>query len=166
MRRVLNGRSRKKLPNLAQLRLPKHSLASRGRLISKLLRRLARQARQAHAIRFYSIRAVATRFRVSPSIISRHYQQLQSEGLLTTIWGSKTMIPALARFIKKGAYVIPISVTELAASEPYRNYVLNLHRRLRSRGIAEHLILFESVAAKASVPVPLKVAETSRASIL
>jgi hypothetical protein len=76
------------------------------------------------------------------------------------------MIPALARFIKKGAYVIPISVTELAASEPYRNYVLNLHRRLRSRGIAEHLILFESVAAKASVPVPLKVAETSRASIL
>jgi DNA-binding transcriptional MocR family regulator len=161
----MNRRLRKKLPNLARLRLPKHSPASKGRLILKLLRRLARQARQAHAIRFYSIRSVSTRFRISPSIISRHYRQLQSEGLLTTIWGSKTIIPALVPPIKKQAYVIPISVAELAASEPYRNYVLSLHRRLRSRGIAEHLILFESVPAKGSVPVPLRVAETSRASI-
>ena len=112
------------------------------------------------------IRSLATRFRISPSIISRHYQQLQSEGLLSTIWGSKTIIPALVTPVKKQAYVIPISVTELATSEPYRNCVLSLHRRLRSRGIAEHFILFESVAPQASIPMPLQVAETPRTAIL
>jgi hypothetical protein len=50
--------------------------------------------------------------------------------------------------------VIPLSVTELTASESYRNCVLSLHRRLRSRGVAEHLILFESVERKAPAGIP------------
>ena len=158
--------SKKKLPSLRKLRLPRHSPSTTNRFILKLLRRLARQSRQTYPVRFYSIRSIADRFHISPSIISRHYRQLQSEGLLTTLWGSKTIIPALVPPIKKQAYVIPISVAELAASEPYRNGILSLHRRLRSRGIAEHLILFESVAAKALIPMPLRVAETSRAPIL
>ena len=144
---------KKKLPGLSRSTLPRHSPRSRAGLVLKLLRRIARRTRQSQAIRFYSIRSVAARFHVSPTIISRHYQQLQSEGLLTTIWGSKTMIPALPAPVRKGTYVIPVSVKELTKSESYRNYVLNLHRRLRSRGIAEHLILFDSAEAKASAPI-------------
>jgi DNA-binding transcriptional ArsR family regulator len=158
--------SKKKLPGLRKLRLPRHSPHSKSRLILKLLRRLTRQSRQTYPVRFYPIRSIAARFHISPSIVSRHYRQLQSEGLLTTIWGSKTVIPASVPPIKKQAYLIPISVAELVASESYRNYVISLHRRLRSRGIAEHLILFESVPAKTPIPIPLRVAETSRAPIL
>ena len=58
------------------------------------------------------------------------------------------MVPARAAPARKGIYVIPVSVTELVGSESYRNYVLSLHRQLRSRGIAEHLILFDSAEAK------------------
>jgi DNA-binding transcriptional regulator YhcF (GntR family) len=157
---------KRKLPSLSKLTLPRHSPRSRAVLVLKLLRRTARRTRQSQAIRFYSIRSVAARFHVSPTIVSRHYRQLQSEGLLTAVWGSKTIIPASAPPVTKRTYVIPVSVTELTKSESYRNYVLSLHRRLRNRGIAEHLILFESVAAKASVPMPLQVAETPRAATL
>ena len=165
MGRLTKRSSNKRLPALRKLKLRKHSPSSKSRLILKLLRRLARENRQTYPLRFYSIRSVAARFHISPSIISRHYRQLQSEGLLATIWGSKTIIPALVPPVKKHAYVIPLSVTELTASEQYRNYVLSLHRRLRSRGIAEHLILFESVAAKATIPLPVRVAEISQTSM-
>ncbi len=148
MRRPPKESSGKGLPSLAKLRLTRHSVASRNHSILRLLRGVARHARQGQAVRFYSIRAVAARFHISPTIISRHYKQLQAEGLLMTVWGAKTLIPALAAPVRKRAYVLPLSVMELTASESYRNYVLALHRRLRSRGIAEHLILFESVDAK------------------
>src|SRR6266404_1759067 len=124
---------KKKLPSLSKLTLPRHSPPSRAGLVLKLLRRIAGRTRQSYALRFYSIRSVAARFHVSPTIISRHYQHLQSEGLLTMIWGSKTMVPARAAPARKGIYVIPVSVTELVGSESYRNYVLSLHRQLRSR---------------------------------
>jgi DNA-binding transcriptional regulator YhcF (GntR family) len=143
--------STKRLPSLVKLRLSRHSRSSSKGSVLNLLRRVARRNRQTQAIRFYSIRSVATRFHVSPTVVSRYYQQLQAEGLLTTVWGAKTIIAPLPAPTRKKAYVIPISVTELMVSESYRNYVLSLHRRLRSRGIAEHLIFFESIEGKASI---------------
>ena len=134
----------KDLPNISTLRLPQHNSRLRARLILKLLRRVARRSRQSTAIRFYSIRAVATRFHISPTIITRHYNALQSEGLLTTIWGAKTIIPPRQEHVKTKALVIPVSVALLAESESYRNYILSLHRRLRSLGSPERLIFFEA----------------------
>jgi DNA-binding transcriptional regulator YhcF (GntR family) len=105
--------------------------------VLKLLRQTAKKNRRETAQLFYSIREVALRFKMPMTTISRHYQQLIAEGFLCTFWGSKTMITASAKPIKRGIYVIPISVAHLTASEPYRNYVLRLHRQLRKRGIAE-----------------------------
>jgi DNA-binding transcriptional regulator YhcF (GntR family) len=134
----------KKLPKLSSLRLPHHTSGSHARLVLKLLRQTAQRNRQSTAVRFYSIRAVATRFHISPTIVARQYNTLQSEGLLATIWGSKTLIPARNEQVKMKALVVPVSVAELAQSESYRKYILNLHRRCRSLGFREHLIFFEA----------------------
>src|SRR5216684_9266696 len=125
-------RSTRRLPSLRRLKLPLSSQASRTELMLKLLRQNAKKFRKEEAAPFYSIRAVATRFRMPTTTIFRLYQQLESEGLLQTIWGSKTMLQPDTSATPSKAQIlsIPVSVAPFATSRQYRNSILRLCRQL------------------------------------
>src|ERR1700681_2974659 len=65
----------------------------RSLLIMQCLRRTAQKSRKNKKTRpFYSIRTVARHFAVAPTTVSRIYTRLKDEGLLTSVWGSKTFV--------------------------------------------------------------------------
>src|SRR5713226_7562754 len=123
-------RSTRRLPSLRRLKLPLSSQASRTELMLKLLRQNAKKFRKEEAAPFYSIRAVATRFRMPTTTIFRLYQQLESEGLLQTIWGSKTLLQPIALANNRPTLTLPVSVARFAASRQYRNSILRLCKQL------------------------------------
>jgi hypothetical protein len=67
-------------------------VSQKSALLLRLLRHKARATRNKKPKEFYSIREVASHFGVPLTTVSRIYAQLRSEGLLTTVWGSKTFI--------------------------------------------------------------------------
>src|SRR6187397_3634159 len=58
----------------------------------QLLRRAAAANRRSSGRSFYSIRTVARHFGLPATTVTRMYEQLKKEGVLGSIWGSKTIV--------------------------------------------------------------------------
>ena len=105
-----------KLKPIRQLHLSSHHLQPKQRdeALLKVLRKAALSARSCQLKPFYSIREVASHFHLSPTPVSRVFDQLRAEGVLRSSWGSKTSIEAvhLDRHLQVrglSAFLLPLS---------------------------------------------------------
>jgi hypothetical protein len=124
----------------------KHAAKQRSALILRLLRRKARGSRNKKPQTFYSIRAAANHFGVPATTVSRIYNQLKSEGLLTSVWGSKTFIePAkIDNQLRVRAIVgLPASLTSFCTLRHYRNFFVEMCDALWKFGFATRLLFYE-----------------------
>lgn len=95
---------------------------------------------------FYTMREAAGHFRVAMSVINRAYKTLESEGLLNSIRGSKTMMEGLRldRQTAIKAFVgIPVSVSTFLIQQDYRMFFLRLSRELQLQGFASTLAFYQ-----------------------
>jgi hypothetical protein len=124
----------------------RHVASQKSALIMRVLRRKARQSRNKKPQPFYSIRAAASYFGVSATTVSRIYTQLRSEGLLTTVWGSKTFVtPAhIDNQLRVRAVVaLPASLTSFCTLREYRDFFLEMRDALWKFGFATRLLFYE-----------------------
>jgi hypothetical protein len=112
----------------------------------EILRDVAVKNQQEQPLAFHSVRAVATHFRVPVSTVSRAYQHLEQEGLLTRVRGSKTLLQGLTfdRQLKVRAFVgFPASISAFVTLQDYRTFFIRIRRELRLRGFAAATAFFE-----------------------
>ncbi len=115
--------------------------------ILRFLRRTARQKRNKRPQPFYSIRAVASHFAVPPTTVSRIYSQLRSEGLLTCVWGSKTLVVPIRidnRLRVRAIVALPASLGSFCSVREYRNFFLKMREALWKFGFTTRLVFYGS----------------------
>jgi hypothetical protein len=124
----------------------RHAATEKSVLILRLLRRKARGSRNKKPQPFYSIRAVASHFGVPATTISRIYNQLKSEGLLTSVWGSKTFVEAAKidnQLRVRAIVALPASLTSFCTVRQYRNFFVEMRDALWKFGFATRLLFYE-----------------------
>ncbi|HVF70458.1 MAG TPA: hypothetical protein VM940_02520 [Chthoniobacterales bacterium] len=103
---------------------------------------------------FYSVREVGAHFKVPLSTVSRAYQQLEQEGLISRVRGSKTLLQGLHfdRQLKVRAFVgFPASLSAFVTLQDYRTFFIRIRRQLRLRGFAAATAFFEPPEAASEV---------------
>ena len=115
-------------------------------LVLRLLRKAAVEHRESRGRQFYSIRAVAKHFALPTTTVTRLYSQLKVEGVLGSIWGSKTIIePAqLDNDIRVKAMVaLPLPVRALSVLSTYRHFVRAMQRALWKERFASRIVFYD-----------------------
>jgi len=118
------------------------ALHKTGRLV-EILRRVAIKNQLAEPRVFYSVRNIAQHFRVTLSTAARVYHQLEREGLLTRVRGSKTVLQGQHFDRRTGvrAFVgLPASLSAFVTLQPYRLFFIKIRRELRLRGFATAMV--------------------------
>ncbi len=123
--------------------LPRGSL-SRGvhgktETLLQILRSLALKNQRERPRVFYSLREVAKEFRVPISTVAKTYSELEQEGLLTRMRGSKTVLNGRRynRRLSIRAFVaLPVLSSHYLGLQEYRTFFMCLERELWSRGFA------------------------------
>ena len=119
--------------------------------LTEILRGVAAKNQQEQPQAFYSMREVATHFRVQVSTVSRVYQRLEKEGLISRVRGSKTVLQGLHfdRQLSVRAFVgLPASLPSFVTLQDYRTFLIRLRRELRLRGFAAATAYFERNEAR------------------
>ncbi|MEY2497473.1 MAG: hypothetical protein QOD12_1029 [Verrucomicrobiota bacterium] len=115
-----------------------------------IMREVALKNQREQPRAFYSLREVATRFNVPVSTVSRAYGQLEQEGLLNRVRGSKTVLQGLQfdRQLSVRAFVgLPASLSEFVTIQAYRTFFIRIRRELRLRGFATAMVFFDKAEA-------------------
>jgi hypothetical protein len=136
----------KGLRSLGSLIPPTSSEKERAALILRLLRQAAVESRASKSHPFYSIRAVAAHFSVPPTTVTRLYGQLKEEGVLGTIWGSKTVVEPtqINEEIRIKAIVgLPASVQGFATIPNYRMFFIHMQDMLWRGGFGCRLLFHD-----------------------
>jgi AraC-like DNA-binding protein len=119
----------------------------RSLLIMQCLRRTAQQSRRNKKSRpFYSIRTVARHFAVAPTTVSRIYTRLKDEGLLTSVWGSKTFVQPtqLNKQLRMRAVIaMPALLPRFRTLPEYRMFFVSVQDALWKLGFATRLAFHE-----------------------
>ncbi len=133
------------LPDLGALECSSRPYFNIAGAIATRLRQIAAKTRNDHLQPFYSMRAVADHFRVPPAMVSRIYHRLSAEGLLRTLWGSKTLLePAKASGNGHCRCIgLPVNLTRFTASAEYCTAILLLQLELWNHEVDEHLLFFK-----------------------
>src|SRR5438132_2964168 len=95
---------------------------------------------------FYTLRDVASRFQVPVSTVARVYGQLEDEGILSSIRGSKTILQGLssARHLSvRGVVGMPASLSRFVTIQDYRMFFIRTLRELRRRDFATATVFIE-----------------------
>lgn len=122
--------------------------------LTEILRGVAVKNQQEQPRAFYSVRDVATHFRVPVSTVSRAYRMLEQEGLLSRVRGSKTLLQGLNfdRQLKVRAFVgFPASLSSFVTLQDYRTFFIRIRRQLRLRGFAAATAFFEQAEASSDL---------------
>jgi hypothetical protein len=117
----------------------------------EILRQAAVKNQREQPRAFYSVREVAAHFRVPVSTVSRAYRQLEQEGLLNRVRGSKTILQGLHfdRHLSVRAFVgLPASLSAFVTIQEYRTFFIKIRRELRLRGFATAMVFFEKEEAR------------------
>ena len=126
-------------------------LSQKSALILRVLRQKARATRNKRPKAFYSIREVASHFEVPTTTVSRIYTQLKAEGLLTTVWGSRTFV-APSRIDNalrmRGVVALPASLVPFCTLEQYRNFFSEIRDALWKFGFAIQPLFYEESDAQ------------------
>lgn len=134
-----------------RLQSQRERLSEKSALVLRVLRQKARASRNKKPKAFYSIRKVATQFGVPATTVSRIFTQLKAEGLLTTVWGSRTFIaPAeLNNALRvRGIIALPASLTAFCALRQYRDFFSGVRELLWNSGFATQLLFYEESNAE------------------
>ena len=127
----------------------------RSRLIMQCLRRTAQKSRKNKKSRpFYSIRTVARHFAVAPTTVSRIYTRLKDEGLLTSVWGSKTFVQPtqLNKQLRVRAVIaMPALLPRFRTLPEYRMFFGSVQDALWKLGFATRLVFHEGRDAETPV---------------
>jgi hypothetical protein len=144
------GKSAKsRLPDLRALEsVSRHTdiAEEKSALILRLLRQKAQRSRNKKPQPFFSIRAVASHFAVPPTTVSRIYSQLKDEGLLASIWGSKTFVEPVQidnHLRVRAVVALPASLTSFCTGREYRTFFLEMRDALWKLGFATRLLFYE-----------------------
>lgn len=140
-RLVLSG-----LPALESASTGTDIAEERSALILRLLRQKARRSRNKKPQPFFSIRAVASHFAVPPTTVSRIYTQLKDEGLLASVWGSKTFVEPVQidnQLRVRAIVALPASLNSFCTVRHYRNFFLEMRDALWKFGFATRLLFYE-----------------------
>ncbi len=119
--------------------------------LSEILRQTARKHQTEKPQVFYALREVAKRFGVSLSMVAAVYRQLESEGLLTRLRGSRTLLKGLdtgRRVEVHGIVGVPISLSSFLTSQKSRMFFMCTRRELRRRGFITAGIFYETAEAR------------------
>ena len=141
--------ARKKVPRSLAPLPEKRALAGahhKTERLIEILRGVAVKNQQEQPRAFYSVREIARRFEVPVSTVSRAYDQLEQEGLLNRVRGSKTILQGLHfdRQLSVRAFVgLPASLPSFVTLQDYRMFLIRLRRELRLRGFAAATAYFE-----------------------
>jgi hypothetical protein len=135
------------LPALDRLGSQSVTVRERATVALRLLRDAAVVSRKSEGRTFYSIRAVAKHFSLPPTTVTRLYGQLKTEGVLGSIWGSKTIIEPLAidKDIRLKAIVgLPVSLSTFSLSPGYRKFFRLIQRTLWKQRFGSQLVFYEN----------------------
>ncbi len=122
--------------------------------LTDILREVAVRNQHDQPRTFYAVREVASHFRVPVSTVSKTYKQLEQEGLLSRVRGSKTILQGLHfdRQLKVRAFVgFPASLSAFVTLQDYRTFFIRIRRELRLRGFAAATAFFEPAEAASDV---------------
>jgi hypothetical protein len=130
--------------------LPPLSTLSRsekkGEGLLQILRRLAKSSRNRESKLFYSLRDVAAHYRLPLSRVARHYRQLESEGLISRIRGSRTILrgsgPTRQLFVPN-VVAMPASLSCFIGLQDYRMFLIQARRKLRQRNFITVIAFYE-----------------------
>jgi hypothetical protein len=138
------------LPSLPAFdRLASQSVTAKEKiaLVLRLLRQAAVECRESKGQPFYSIRTVARHFSLPPTTVTRLYGQLKTEGVLSSIWGSKTMIEPvdIDKDIRLKAIVgLPVSLREFSLIPGYRKFFRLIQHTLWKQRFGSQLVFYEN----------------------
>jgi hypothetical protein len=141
--------AKSRLPDLRALEsVSKHTdiAAEKSVLILRVLRQKARRSRNRKPQPFFSIRAVASHFAVPPTTVSRIYSRLKDEGLLASVWGSKTFVEPVqidSQLRVRAVVALPASLTSFCTVREYRTFFLEMRDALWKLGFATRLLFYE-----------------------
>jgi hypothetical protein len=141
--------SESNLPALKSL-IPANTAKEKMDLLLRLLRQAAMERRESEGRPFYSIRTVARHFNLPPTTVTRLYGQLKMEGVLGSIWGSKTIVEPVAidKDIRLRAIVgLPVPFRAFSTTRDYRVFVGAMQRALWNRRFGSHIVFYEDSAA-------------------
>jgi hypothetical protein len=112
----------------------------------KVLRRVAVSNQRNEAQSFYPVREVAERFRMPISSVVRVYSQLEKEGLLSRIRGSKTMLTGRCgpgKLMVRGFIARPARLSSFMALQDYRMFFTQTRHAFRKRGFVTTNVFFQ-----------------------
>src|SRR5437764_8155445 len=130
------------LPKGPALRAKDH----KAERLLEILRGISVANQQDRSQSFYTMRDVASRFQVPISTVARVYGQLEDEGILTSIRGSKTILQGLntTRHLSvRGVVGMPASLSRFVTVQDYRMFFIRTRRELRLRDFATAMIFFD-----------------------
>ncbi len=133
----------KPLPNRPSLKASDH----KTQRLLEILRGIAIHSQREESRPFYPVRDIAEHFRVSTSVVAKGYEQLEDEGLLSMVRGSRTILQgatAVRRLNVLSFIGMPAAVSSFVALQDYRTFFVRLRRELRARGFAVAMVLFDS----------------------
>ena len=111
----------------------------------KILRSLAIKSQREQPRVFYSLREVARQFRVPVSTVAKIYHEMEEEGLLSRVRGSKTVLNSLRnnrQLSVRGFVGLPALMSHFIAIQDYRTFLICMRRELWSRGFATTMFFF------------------------
>lgn len=135
------------LPDLSGLALPERPAKERISLVLGLLRRTAIEHRESTGRAFYSIRTVARHFNLPSTTVIRLYDRLKLEGVLGSVWGSKTIIEPLQidKDIRLRAIVgLPVALSSFSVSPGYRRFFRLIQQALWKQRFGSRLIFHDN----------------------
>lgn len=141
--------ARKKLahraPTLPGKAVLKGAVNKPARLL-EVLRNVALENQRKEPQVFYPIRDVARHFRVPLSTVARVYDQLEQEGILVSVRGSKTLLQGLSsgRHLSVLGFVgLPALTPSFVTLQDYRTFFIRMRRELRARGFAVATVFYD-----------------------
>jgi hypothetical protein len=135
----------RKLPPLRSIARTNDTAAPTVNLVG-VLREIAIKHQTDQPQTFYSMRDIASGLRVPLSSVPSACRQLEREGLLTRVRGSKTILEG-AQFDRRltvRAFVgLPACLSSFLTIQDYRTFFMSIRRELRVQGFASAMPLFK-----------------------
>ncbi len=119
---------------------------SQAAAVRDFVRRTARRRQAAQDQPFYPMRAVAAFLNVPLRAVSRAYEAVQAEGLLTRLWGSGTMVAGSQprpRRPPRSVVGMPIWLPGFVSSTGWRTLFVGLEEELRRHDMIGDFIFFQ-----------------------
>jgi len=112
----------------------------------RIIRSLALKKQRNQSRVFYSVREIAKQFRVPVSTVAKIYRDMEQDGLLSRVRGSKTILNGLHhhRRLNVRAFVgLPAVLSNFITIQDYRAFFTCIRRELWLRGFATTTVFFQ-----------------------